>query len=131
MHGYENIRRFDIAMNDSFLMGVMHPFADISKQPEPLLNIESILITVSSDGHALDVFHYEVRPASLCCSGVKYMGNIRMIQQGQGLAFGLEAGDYLRRIHAGLDDFQGHPAFDRLFLLGQINQSHAAFSDKR
>jgi len=41
-----------------------------------------------------------------------------MIQQGQGLAFGFEAGDYLFGIHAGLDDFQSDPAFDRLFLLG-------------
>ena len=45
-------------------------------------------------------------------------------------ALGLEAGNDFLRVHARLDDFQGNPAFDRLFLLGQIDQTHTAFANQ-
>ena len=38
---------------------------------------------------------------------------LRMVHQGQGLPLGLEAGDDLPRVHAGLDDLEGHLAADR------------------
>ena len=34
-----------------------------------------------------------------------------------------------RRVHAGLDDFQGHLAADGLLLLGHEDEAHAAFAD--
>ena len=35
----------------------------------------------------------------------------------------------LLRIHARLDDLQGHLAADRLLLLGHVDHAHAAFAD--
>src|SRR5438309_9970981 len=52
-----------------------------------------------------------------------------MVHQRQRLAFGLEAGDDLARIHAGLDDLQSHLAADGVLLFGDKDQSHAAFAD--
>ena len=52
-----------------------------------------------------------------------------MIHQGQGLALGLEAGDDLAAVHAGLDDLEGDLAADRLLLLGHVDDAHAAFAD--
>ena len=52
-----------------------------------------------------------------------------MVHQGQGLPLRLEAGDDLPRVHAQLDDLQGHPAADRLLLLGHVDDRHAAFAD--
>ncbi len=53
-----------------------------------------------------------------------------MVHQGQGLAFGFEAGDDLAGVHAGLDDLERDPAADGLFLLGQVDHSHAAFANQ-
>ena len=52
-----------------------------------------------------------------------------MVHQGQGLPFGLEAGDDLLGIHARLDDLQRHLALDRLRLLGHEHHAHAPFAD--
>jgi len=116
-------------MDDTFLMGMMDSFADMFEQLQSLLDIQFVLVAVRRDGRALDIFHDEVGPAGFRRPGVKYMGNIRMIQQRQGLSFGLEAGDNLLGIHAGLDDFQRDPAFNRLFLLSLIDQTHAALAN--
>ena len=47
----------------------------------------------------------------------------------QRLALGLEARDDLLGVHAQLDDLEGHPAADRLLLLGHIDHAAAAFAD--
>ena len=52
-----------------------------------------------------------------------------MVHQGQRLAFGLEAGDDLAGVHAGLDDLEGHLAVNRLGLLGHEHPAEAAFAD--
>ena len=52
-----------------------------------------------------------------------------MIHQRQRLALGLEPGDDLFRVHAQLDDLEGHPAADRLLLFGHIDHSAAAFAN--
>ena len=52
-----------------------------------------------------------------------------MVHQGQGLALGLEPGDDLPGVHAGLDDLEGHLALDRLELLGHEHHPEAAFAD--
>ena len=57
------------------------------------------------------------------------MGDIRMVQEGQGLAFGLDAGDDRLGIHARLDDLQGDLAFDGVFLLGQVDDAHTPFAE--
>ena len=54
---------------------------------------------------------------------------LRVVHQGQRLPLGLEAGDHLARVHAGLDDLQGDQAPDRLGLLGHVDRAHAAFAD--
>ena len=56
-------------------------------------------------------------------------GDVGVIHQRQGLPLRLEAGDDLRRIHARLDDFQGHLAADRFFLLGHIDDAKAPLAD--
>ena len=54
----------------------------------------------------------------LGCPGIVDVSYIRMIQQGQGLALGLESCNDTFGIHAGLDYLQGHLPSDRLLLLG-------------
>ena len=52
-----------------------------------------------------------------------------MVHEGQRLPLGLEAGDHVARVHAGLDDLQRDLAADGLLLLGDEDEAHAAFAD--
>ncbi len=52
-----------------------------------------------------------------------------MVHHGQSLALGLKAGDDLFGVHPQLDGLEGHPAPDRLILLGYIHHAAAAFAD--
>ena len=52
-----------------------------------------------------------------------------MLHESQGLALGLEPGDHLTCVHARLQDFQSHPAADRMLLLGHEDHAEAAFPD--
>src|SRR5574338_1095776 len=52
-----------------------------------------------------------------------------MVHQRQRLAFGFEPRDDLASLHAELDDFQRNAAADRLLLLGEIDDTHAAFAE--
>jgi hypothetical protein len=52
-----------------------------------------------------------------------------MIHQGQGLAFGPEAGEHLTAVHTGLDELQCDGPAHRLSLLGHVDSAHAAFAD--
>ena len=52
-----------------------------------------------------------------------------MIHQGQRLALGLEAGDHLPRVHAGLDDLERDLAAHGLDLLGHVHDTHAPLAD--
>ena len=52
-----------------------------------------------------------------------------MVHHGQRLPLGLEAGDDLAAVHAGLDDLEGDLALHRLGLLGHEDGAHAAFAN--
>ena len=52
-----------------------------------------------------------------------------MVHECQGLALGIEAGDHLPGVHAGLEDLEGHLAADRLLLLGHKHQAEAPLAD--
>src|SRR5262245_39856365 len=81
------------------------------------------------DWYSMDQLHDEVRPAGRRGPGVENSGDVDMIHHCQGLPLGLEAGDYLARVHAWLNDLEGHAALDRLQLLGHINHSHPSFTN--
>ena len=87
------------------------------------------LVAVLGDRDALDQLHDEVGAAGVGGAGVEDAGDVGVVHQGQGLALGLEAGDDLLRVHARLDDLQGHRAADRLGLLGHVDDAHAPLAD--
>ncbi len=53
-----------------------------------------------------------------------------MIHHRQGLALGFETCHDLLGVHPRFDDFQCDLAFDRSFLLGDIDRTHPAFADQ-
>ena len=102
-------------MNDAFLMGVLHGVADRNEQMEPLLRREFFVITVLRDRHALDVFHDEKRPAAVGDAGIEHPGDVRMIHDGEGLPLGVESGQNVAAVHAGLDQLDGDRALTGCF----------------
>ena len=53
-----------------------------------------------------------------------------MVHQGQRLSLGFKAGHDTLSVHAQLDDFERHEAADGLVLLGQVNHTTAAFTNR-
>jgi hypothetical protein len=119
--GYLYIGRLDIAVDYALLVGVLDSLANLQEQRKPFFNGKFLPVTVLGDWDALDIFHHEVWPAEFGGSRVIYMRNVGVFQEGQGLPFGLKAGNYLLGIHARLDDFQRDPAFDWSLLLSKVD----------
>jgi hypothetical protein len=76
------------------------------------------------------VLHDEVRPPVGRGAGVEHPGAIAVIHQGERLALGLEAGDDLLRVHAGLDHLHRNAAAEGLGLLRQVHRAHAALPEQ-
>ena len=82
------------------------------------------------DRDALDQLHHEVGPARVGGAGVEDLGDVRVVHQGQGLAFGPEPGEHLAAVHAGLDELERDGAPHRLGLLGHVDGAHAPLADR-
>ena len=87
---------------------------------------QALPIAEGNDGFAAHVLHHEVRTALRRRAGVEHLRNCRVRHDREGLAFGLEAGDDLRGVHARLDDLQRHLAADGTRLFGEPDFAHAA-----
>ena len=116
-------------MDDPLGVGVLDRGADLVEEFEPVDDGEAVLVAVGRDGLALDQLHHEVRASCLGGPVVEGPRYVRVIHHGEGLALGLEPGDHLAGIHAELDDLQGHPTFDRMFLLRLEDRTEASFAD--
>ncbi len=126
---HQNIRRLEVAVDDTFLVRMLDGTTNLDEQFEPLASGKMVLVAVVGDLYPAHQVHHEERPARLSGTRIQHLGDIRMVHQGQRLPLGLEASDDLSRIHPQLDDLEGDAAFDRFALLGHIHHAKAAFTD--
>jgi hypothetical protein len=126
----QNVRRLDVAVDDPFLMRVLNRPADLGKKLQPAPGIEPPLVAELRNRNAAHQLHDEVGASAFGHIRVEHFGDIRVVHQGQGLPLGLEAGQHLAGIHAGLDNFQRDLAADRFFLFGDVNVAHAALAQQ-
>ena len=61
---HQHVRRFDVAMDDPLLVGMLDCLADGDKQLQPLLRREQMLVAVIGDRDPFDQFHHKERPAA-------------------------------------------------------------------
>jgi hypothetical protein len=88
-----------------------------------------MLVTIIGDLHPPDRFHHEIGPTRFGCSSIEHPRNIRMVHQRQRLALRLEPGHDLSRIHAQLDDLEGHAPSHGFLLLRHEHHPAAAFTN--
>ncbi len=124
----EDVRGFDVAVNNAFLMGVLDSLANGQKKSQPLFQAELVRVAVGGDGLATDQFHDEVRAAIVGRAGIENPGDVGVVHQRQGVALGLEAGQDLLRVHARLEDFHRHPSANGFLLFGQVDDAETAFA---
>ena len=126
---HQDVRRFEVAVNDPLLVSMLDGVANLHKQAQPLVWREPLFIAEPGDRHTPHQFHDEIGPSDLGGSRVEHPGDARMIHHRQGLALGLKAGDDLASVHARLDDLERHPTPNRLLLLRHIHRPETAFPD--
>ncbi len=116
-------------MDDPFLMRVLHRLADIGEKGDALRRGEPLLVAVVGDLYPAHQLHDKEGPPERRGPGVEDLGDVRVIHHRQRLPLLLEAGDDLLRVHAHLEDFQGHAPPHRLLLLGHPDRAKAALAD--
>ena len=121
----EDVRGLEVAVDDALLVRVLHGLAHLDEELHPLPGVEPLPVGVVGDGHAADQLHHEVRPPAFRHPRVVDAGDAGVVHEGEGLALGVEAGQHLLRLHAELDDLEGHPPRDGLGLLRVIDDAHA------
>ena len=117
-------------MDNGLLVRVLHALAHLHEQLQPLPRGELVPVAIFGDREADDVLHHEVRPPLGRGPGIEYLGDGRMVHQGQRLTLGFETRYHLARVHADLDQLDGDAATHRLPLLSQPDLTHAAFADQ-
>ena len=111
---HQDVRRLQVAMDDSLLMGMLHGRADLAEQVQAFQQPQPVLVAIVRERNALHQLHHEERPAGFGRTGVEDLGDVGVVHQRQGLPLGLEPGQHGSRIHARLDQLEGHFAFDWL-----------------
>ncbi len=90
--GDHHVRRLEVAVDDSFLMGMLHRLANGHEQLQPSPNRQPFAVAVIRDRQAVHQFHHKERLAGVGGASVVNAGDVRVIHQGQRLAFGVEPG---------------------------------------
>ncbi len=128
---HEDILRFQVAVNDTLLVGVVYGIADACHELEAYLDAEVVLFRVLPEFLSLDVLHGEVGQAGLAGIDLARIVDLRyagMPEPAQHL--GLEAEPFQQALgqQTGADHLERHAALG-MVLLGQEDRAHAAFAD--
>jgi len=86
-----------------------------------LRDSELFLVAILSNGQTRDQFHHEIGVPGLGFPGIEYSERCSDGPSARAPAAPLQTGNHLARVHARLDDLQGHRAPDGLGLLALAN----------
>jgi hypothetical protein len=123
------VARLEVAVDDSFLVGVLDGVADLEEQPQPPRDWQAPLVAVAGDGHPADQFHHEIGTAAVGGARLPHLCDFGVVHHRQRLPLGLEAGNDLAAVHARLDDLDRHLPPHGLRLLGHEHDAHAPLAD--
>jgi hypothetical protein len=115
-------------VDDGFLMRMLHAFAGLNEEIEPLVDRELLLIATLCNRQSRHVFHHEIRLPLRIGPGVEHLGDGGMVHDRQRLALGLEALHNGFVVHTGFDQLQSDLTPHGRDLIGQPDLPHAAFT---
>ena len=68
----QHVRRFDVAVDDPFLVGVLDGLADRHEQLKPLARSQMVLVAEVGNRDTADQFHHKIRPAGVGCPRIEH-----------------------------------------------------------
>ena len=125
----QDIRRFQIAMDDPFLMRVLYAAAHRYEKFQALPHRKLLALAVIGKLLSHDQLHHKEGPACVRCPDVQYARDIGMIHCGQRLPLNFESRHCHLRIHSMFEDLKCDPALDWLLLLRYVNGGKTALAD--
>ena len=128
-HSDEDVRGFEIAVNDPFLVGMLHALTHLQKQFKAVGDRQSVPRGVRGNRLAADVLHGEVGAPLRRAARVEDPSDSRMVHEGQRLTLGFEPRHDLCSVHAHFDDLHGHLSANGQGLLGEPDLAHPALAD--
>ncbi len=121
----ENVRGFQVAVDDQVLVGVLHRVADVLEQAEAFFDGEAFCVAECVDRLAVDVFHHEKRQAVRRDAAVEEAGDVGMVECGEQAAFLEEAVADILRVEPAADDLQGDAQFQIVGAAREPDRAHA------
>ncbi len=126
----QNVRRFDVAMDDELPVSELHRCADIAEQRDAFFDAQLALRGVAQQRFAVDIFHREIRTSIVGDAAVEQARDVRMFETRENLALAQEARLHRVGIHAALDDFQRGALFElSVGAFGEQHDAHAAAAE--
>ena len=124
----DNVARLEIAMNDPFLVRMLHAGTNIEKQFEPLFDTNLVFVAATRQRLTFQQLHDEERSPIRRRPHVEHFGNVWMVHHRQSLTLSFEAEQDLLVIHPTLNELQRHASPHRLLLHGHPYLTHPAFA---
>ena len=81
LNRHEDVRRFQVPMNDALLVRVLHTFANIDEKLQPLANRETLVVAVLRNRLATHELHREIRTPQVRRACVEDLRDGGMIHQ--------------------------------------------------
>jgi hypothetical protein len=124
----EDVGRLQVAVDDAFLVRMLHALADADEQREALVARQRVAAAIVGNRDAFDILHRDEGVAFRRGAGVEDLCDGRVLHLRQGLALDFEPGQRERTGDLLADQLEGNVAMDRRRLLGQVNLAHATFA---
>ena len=126
----QDVGRLEVAVDDALLVGVLHRLADVDEQPQPvprtsrrLWSQNSVIGTPRTSSMTKYGRPESVAPASKTLAMLGWSIRARACRSASNRATTCAG------VHPRLDDLQGHPAADRVRLLGHEHHAEPALAD--
>ena len=117
-------------MDHALLVRVLNCAGHREKQFQAVPDGHPFDVAVLRNWSAIDVLHYEVRPALWRGTRIEDARDVRVVHHRQRLALVAKARQYFVCVHSEFDDFEGDGAANGFALLGQVDGSHTAFAKR-
>ena len=127
----QHVRGLEVAVHDQRAVRGLDRAADLHEQGEPLAQVERMQAHVLDDRFALDQLECDIGDACLGDAALDQLGDARVAQLGERVAFGAETAVFLRREQAAAQQFQRDGlAYARLLAHGTEHDGGAAFAER-